>query len=306
MEKTNKYRLLMILAMVIWGGSWVCAKLISTNLHYQKLVFIRFVLTFLFFIPPVFIFRENLRIGLDTAKRIVIGSLFYTLYSQVFFLGLSRGSAGLGGILVTSLVPVITFAIMSFSTGLRIGFREAAGLAMGFLGSLVILKIDSVSSQQLFLSGNIFFVIGAFLWAGVTINSQKTQSTISLWVYSFYLNGVASILQLAFVTPYGLDGLFPADISFWILMIYLSLMSTVFATSLYFYSTRLIGSYKASAFTFIVPSSAVILSWIFLHEIPAPTTLVGGCISIAALYLIQSNRDPVVRRGNELVTRTVE
>lgn len=290
MEQNKKYQLLMILAMIIWGGSWVCSKAIALDLHFQKLALIRFTLTFLFFIPPVFIFNQSLRIGLDSVKKILIGSLFYTLYSQVFFLGLSRGSAGLGGVLVTSLVPVITFAYISLSTGTRIRFREAAGLLIGLAGSLVILKIHSVSKEQLFLSGNIFFLIGAALWSGVTINSQTTQSKISIWVYSFYLNGLSALIQLAFTIPYGLDGLFPADASFWLIMVYLCLLSTVFATSLYFYTSKLIGSHRASSFTFVVPTSAIILSWIFLREIPDITMLAGGCMSIAAVYLIQSNR----------------
>jgi drug/metabolite transporter (DMT)-like permease len=300
MERNRKYQFLMILSMVIWGGSWVCAKVISHNLHFQKLALVRFALTFLFFIPPIFIFKESLRIDRDTAKKIVIGSLFYTLYSQVFFLGLSRGSAGLGGILVTSLVPIITFAAVSFSTGMRIRLREAMGLLIGLAGSLVILKIHSVSKEQLLLSGNIFFLIGAALWSGVTINSQKTQSKISIWVYSFYLNGISALIQLVFVAPHGLDGLFPANISFWLFMIYLSLLSTVFATSLYFYTTKLIGSHRASAFTFIVPLSAIILSWIFLHEIPELTTLAGGCMSIVAVYLIQSNRGNATEYAKDL------
>ena len=218
---------------------------------------VRFTLTFLFFIPPVINFRESLRIDRKTAVNVLIGSVLYTLYSQMFFLGLSRGSAGFGGILVTSLVPIITFAAMSVFSDARIRFSEAAGLVIGFIGSLVILQVWSLSAERLLASGNIFFIIGAALWSGVTINSQKTQSAISIWVYSFYLNGLATLLQIFFTIPYGFDGLFQADASFWAYMIYLSLLSTVFATSLYFHTSKRIGSRKGSAFTFMVPASAV-------------------------------------------------
>src|SRR3990172_5627445 len=286
MNRNVIFFILMIIAMLIWGGAWVCAKAVSHNLHFQKLALIRFALTFLFLIPPVVIFKERLKIDRITVLKIFIGSLFYTLYSQMFFLGLSRGTAGLGGVLVTSLVPIFTFAAVSAFSGSRIRFQDAAGLLIGLGGSLVILKIWTIDIESLLISGNLFFIIGAALWSGVTINSQKTQSKISIWVYSFYLNGFSMILQALFVIPHGTSGMIPAEFSFWAYMVYLSLITTVFATSLYFHATKHIGSHKASAFTFLVPSSAVILSWIFLNEIPEIPTLFGGLLSAGAVYLI--------------------
>lgn len=292
MNRNVKYQLLMVLAMTIWGGAWVCGKAVSHDLHFQKLALIRFFLTFLFFIPPVFVLRQNLRIDRETVKKIVIGSLLYTTYSQMFFLGLTRGSAGHGGILVTTLVPIFTFAATSFSSRARIRLIESAGLVMGFAGALVILKIWSVDAERLLLSGNLFFLIGAALWSGVTINSHGAQERASIWVYSLYLNGFSALWQLLFAAPHGLGDLFSADVTFWAHMLYLSLLSTVFATSLYFHAAKILSPHRASAFTFLVPLSAVMLSWIFLRETPEASTLVGGCLSIAAVYLIQYARVP--------------
>jgi drug/metabolite transporter (DMT)-like permease len=41
---------------------------------------------------------------------------------------------------------------------------------------------------------------------------------------------------------------------------------------------------------FIVPSSAMLLSWFFLGEVPAQSTILGGSISVAAVYLINRAR----------------
>ncbi len=283
---------LMVISMLIWGGSWVCAKKISHDLHFQQLVFIRFVLTSLLLLPPVIIYKESLKIDKSTGMKIFIGSLFYTFYSQAFFLGISMGIAGLGGVLVTSLVPIITFAFMSAWNRKGLKFRDAAGLVLGFGGSLIILKIWAINIEGLLISGNFFFIIAAFLWSGVTINSHHTQSRISIWTYSFYLNGFATVLQLFFVLPQGAISKIPFDFSFWAFMIYLSLISTVFATSVYFYAAKNLGPHKASAFTFLVPLSAVVSSWIFLSEVPELTTLLGGLLSVAAVYLIHFTPSP--------------
>ncbi|HNR89065.1 MAG TPA: DMT family transporter [Spirochaetota bacterium] len=278
---------LMALAMAVWGGSWVCAKALGNGIHYQKLAFVRFALTVLFFIPPIIALRESLRIRPATAGLILLGSVLYTLYSQMFFLGLSLGTAGLGGVLVTSLVPIITYAGVSVLGRKKLRVIDAAGLAIGCAGALVILQIWRFSHEALLASGNLFFVIGAALWSGVTVNSQRTQSSVSIWVYSFYLNGFAALIQFLFVLPYGLDGLVSAEPSWWFSMTYLSLFSTVGATSLYFYAAKKIGSRRASAFTFMVPLTAVLLSWVVLGEVPAVSTIAGGLLSIGAVYLIQ-------------------
>ena len=40
------------------------------------------------------------------------------------------------------------------------------------------------------------------------------------------------------------------------------------------------------------PLSAVVLSWVFLHEIPEISTLLGGMFSVAAVYLIHFTVSP--------------
>lgn len=279
----------MSLAMTIWGGSWICGKLVSHDLHFQKLALMRFLLTFLFFIPPVVLLKENLRISGKTALQLFIGGLFYTLYSQTFFLGLTRGSAGLGGILVSSLIPLMTFFFISVRAWKRIRAADIMGVCVGLGGSLIILRLWEMDLDSLLLSGNIFFVLGAALWSGVTINSQKTQSNMSIWVYSFYLNGFSLIIQTLFTAPHGFSGLLVPNPLFWMYMIYLTLISAVFATSIYFYAATQMGSHKASAFTFLVPISAVVLSWVFLGEVPEISTLCGGVLSVGAVYLIQQS-----------------
>jgi drug/metabolite transporter (DMT)-like permease len=37
---------------------------------------------------------------------------------------------------------------------------------------------------------------------------------------------------------------------------------------------------------FIVPLSALLLSWLILGEVPAPALVAGGTISVFAVYLI--------------------
>ena len=195
--------------------------------------------------------------------------------------------------MVFTLIPIFTFTATMFLSRIRIHLLEASGLVIGFAGTLIILRIWSIDVGQLLRTGNLFFLIAAFLWSGLTINSQKAQEKVSIWVFIFYLNGFSAIIQFLFAAPYGIDDLFSVSISFWAFMIYLSLFSSILATTVYFYAAKLLGPHKASVFTFLVPTSTIILSWIFLKEVPETSTLIGGCISITAVYLVQYTKKPM-------------
>jgi drug/metabolite transporter (DMT)-like permease len=68
--------------------------------------------------------------------------------------------------------------------------------------------------------------------------------------------------------------------------VFLSVISSNFATTIYFIAAERLGSYRTSSFVFLVPSSAMLLSWLFLGEVPEPSTIIGGAIAISAVYLI--------------------
>ena len=59
-----------------------------------------------------------------------------------------------------------------------------------------------------------------------------------------------------------------------------------FANTMYFFASSKIGAVKASSFIFIVPLTAIIFSKILLDEPVRLTTLIGGFLSIIAIYLI--------------------
>jgi drug/metabolite transporter (DMT)-like permease len=71
-------------------------------------------------------------------------------------------------------------------------------------------------------------------------------------------------------------------------MLFLSVVATDFATTVFFLSASRLGTGRASSFLFIVPTSAILLSWLLLGERPDAVTLVGGVFSIVAVYLVNA------------------
>ena len=289
--KKFKFIFLMFLAMSIWGGSWVSAKSISMKAGFHTLVFLRFFLTTLCYIPFLFIFKESLRVDRKTLFRLLLAAALMILYTQIFFLGLQKGFAGTGGVIVTTLNPIFTFVLSLIFFKIPIRKKQIFALFLGLSGGMLTIQIWKNNLSALLLSGSLLFVVGAVVWAGLTLNSQKAQEKISVWVYSIYIYFIASVFEVFFMDWGDFFKTFDAGLGFWLNLGYLTVLSTTFSTTLYFYSSKVMGSNFTSSFTFIVPISSVFFSWLLIDEAVQPATLLGGSLSMIAVYLLHTKKN---------------
>ena len=204
----------------------------------------------------------------------------------MYFKGTQIGQAGLGGVITTSLNPVITTILVVLLFKHTIQQKEIVGILMGIFGGLILIKIWSVDIYQLFNSGNIYFVFGAVLWAIVTLLTQKAKSDMNVVTFSFWMYTISIVIAYPFAAEYSILSVFSFDWIFWINFLSLSIGSLAFATSIYFFAAMELGSQKASSFTFMVPAAAMIFAMIILGEKLELTTLIGGGMAISAVYLI--------------------
>ena len=59
-----------------------------------------------------------------------------------------------------------------------------------------------------------------------------------------------------------------------------------FGTSIYIYSTPILGPTKASVFIFSAPLIAMITAAIFLNEAFTINIMIGGVLSLLAIYIV--------------------
>lgn len=285
--------------MVSWGISWPLAKMISNLVPIHVLVFWRFLATFLSVIPLLLWKRKSFRLSSGSEYlSVLLGGIIYSIYNQFFFLGLQNGLPGAGGVLVTTLNPIVTFFLVVLVHKKRITNRQALGLFIGFLGGLTILQVWKINWELLFLSGNLFFLMCSFVWATLSMNSQRTSKTMSPLTYSFYVYGIGSIIEFLFCfTEPSFFHVWDFGFQFWAIVLYLSVISTTFGTTVYFYAASNLGSEIASSFIFIVPLSAYISSYIILNETLQIPVMLGGAMAIMAVYLINSKSRVVEQNG---------
>ena len=155
---------------------------------------------------------------------------------------------------------------------------------------MIILQIWNVSINQLVKSGNLYFIIASLCWAVMTILSKKTQKSVHFIVFSFYVYGIASLILLFPALSTGSLIIKNISLEFFLNYFVSAILSTFYAMTVYFYASGKISSRKVTSFMFAVPICALFFCWVILGENPELTTIIGGCISIIAVYIIQSSK----------------
>jgi len=283
-----KFNFLIVIAMIIWGGSWVSAKAIADAMPPETLTFWRFFVSFLSMLPVMFFFKEPVKINLPAIGYTLLGSLAMGLYLYFFFKGLKYGYAGAAGVLVTSMMPMVTFTLSVLILKKNPARRDLLGLALGLAGGGVLLHAWTLDGR-IFSGGNVYFLFCSVLWATLTVSSEKAGEHISPVLFSVLTYGFSALFFFFLALPHGMMSVLKQDTVFWLNLLYLGVISSTFATTVYFYASSRLSSNKASSFVFLVPSCAVALSWIFLGEIPRTPTVAGGLIAISATYLINKS-----------------
>jgi len=278
----------MVISMVIWGGSWVSAKAIASALSPESLTFWRSLVNTIALIPVLYLVKGHKKMEREALVFTLLGALFLSGYMYLFFMGLSIGDAGAAGVLVTTTVPLITFALSAAI--FRHGFtrKDVLGLALGVIGGAALLGAWTLDAGRIFVGGNAYFLVAALLWALLTHCSQKACGMISPILFSLVANALATVIFFFLAIPNGIGGALAEGPLFWLNIFYLGVISSAFATTVYFLASNRLSSRRASSFVFLVPISAVFLSWLFLGEVPRLNTVVGGALATGAVYIINS------------------
>ncbi len=276
--------------MFMWGLSWPSGKVAAGYGMPVNIVLIRYIIVFLSFLP-IFIFMKGpITISKKGIPSLLIAGLLLSLYTYLFFNGLRNGLAGAGGVLVTTMNPIMAYGIGLLITRKSPSQNESVGLMLGLLAGASLLKIWG-NLDELFESGNLYFLLAAFVWAVMSRITSKASNygssmTFSLWMY------LATILIMLPLVDYTSlqETLSSADRYFWWNIVFSATFATSLATTYYFYATTTLGPEKASSFIFLVPVSAAFSSWFFLGEALLPHTIIGGILGIAAVYMINKKK----------------
>ena len=277
----------MVVAMIFWGLSWTNAKILGQYANAPLVMFWRFFFATISFWFTVKYLDGTFHLEKRYFYYIIINSLFLVFYNYFYFKGTQIGLAGSGGVLVTTLNPILTTFFSLFFGGKILG-RDYLGLILGIIGGGIILKIWELDINSLYYSGNIFFLLASLSWVAVTIITSKSKQHIDFLSYSFWSFLFATIMCVPLASNSNLLSVFEFDWIFWINLASLAVLAMSFGTSIYFLASIELGPKRSSSYIFLVPITAMIFSMLFLKEPFQFTTIIGGVLGMLSIYIINN------------------
>ena len=274
--------------MLLWGGGWTALKILTVALPMDVIIFWRFFIMSLTFVPILYFFNKPIRINPSSIKYILSGSFLNIAFMVFSFLGVKYGYAGAGGVIITTLSPVMTFILVALLFRKKLHNLQYIGLFIGTLGGIIILQLNDLS---LFFNGsNSYFLLCALIWAGVTILSQHSHKHIHPIHYSFFISLVATIVSFIYAYDSELLIVFEQGTEFWIALIYLGVLGQTLATTIFFIASGKLGSEKTSSYMFLVPLFSLLSASLILDEPMELHIIIGGIVSIIAVLFINNKR----------------
>src|SRR6185437_11245024 len=173
-KKENLFLTGMVMSMFCWGLSWASGKVLAGYGNALSISLFRFSVTFISLLIILFFTRGKLTILRTGLLTLLAAAVLIGVYTFLFFKGLSTGKAGAGGVLVTTLNPIMSYAIMLGLTRRKPTTTETIGLLTGIAAGAILLKVWD-NWQNIASAGNLYFLLASFSWAILSLFTARSS-----------------------------------------------------------------------------------------------------------------------------------
>jgi drug/metabolite transporter (DMT)-like permease len=288
----------LLLTALLWGGNFAAIKLLLRDLEPLDAVFIRGAGAAIFFALALLATRHpRLRMPREDWIRLVaIGIIGVTILNLAVLFGQSMLPASLASLIVTS-NPVFTALISRLALGEPLTPRKIAGIALAFVGLVIVLQWGGVGSEGFGLGrlqGVLILMIAPFSWAIYTVLSKPLlarHSSVHVAAYSTII-GALGFLPIPLVRSGTIARIQAMSLTGWEAALFVTLISFVFAYILWYRGLRVLTASQAAVYIYLVPVFGLLSAWLVLGEQPTIFLLLGGAVILAGVILTNSGGRP--------------
>ncbi|NVM34228.1 MAG: DMT family transporter [Candidatus Lokiarchaeota archaeon] len=281
--------ILLILTMVIWGGTWPLGRwLVSEEVGGETIppfmiAVIRYFLAIICFLL-ILKYKEgtlNWQFAKENWKVLTLmGLLSVTIYQAGYLIGEIFTAASDASIMVATNAIWVVILSSTFLKTEFFNWKKAAGTLLAFIAVIIVVGFSPNVDVPNRILGDILILAAAFAYASYTVTSRyflnKTQNDperyqpSSLWIMTWVsLFGFLITTPIALlISPEYLNPLeyFTIPTRIWFGIAYLAFFSTVGAYTFYLEGVKRLSASRAAIFQTLVPLFGVIFSALFLQE----------------------------------------
>lgn len=254
-----------VIAMIIWGLSFIWSSQTYKSLNPTATIFLRLVIATAFFSTILFSFRLNEKIRREHLKLFAVAALFEPFLYFIFEgYGLIYTSPIISSAII-AMIPLVTPIAAAIFLKERLSAMNIVGLIVSFTGVIVMLlnKDMEFSASPL---GIMFLFLTVLVAVGYSIALIKLTHLYKPMTVTWMQNiiGMIYFIPLVFI----MEKFMPSDFgnvrAYIVPLVCLGIFCSAIAYALWAYAYSKLGASKANVYTNLIPVFTAIFSYIIL------------------------------------------
>jgi len=290
-SQTVSFSLILILLLsVIWGLAFVAIRRAVFELSPVNLTLTRWLITsgaFLILAPIIGRPKTPVQKG-DIPRLLVVSLASVGGYHLSLNYAETIVSSGLAGLLI-SFAPVFAILLSAILLKEKIVMKLLLALALAISGAF-ILSFANPSLDFQHITGPLAVIVAAFMYGMFSVGSKPLVAKYGAFPTAIWAAVVGTAMLLPLLSRELLTELSSLSTAGWLSVLYLAIISTVIANSIFYtlVSTRAVSTLSVQLY--LVPLVSVIGGAILLSEAVTIFTLVGGALLLTAVAVATSRK----------------
>ncbi len=289
--------LLPLMTSVLFSGSYIAGKYTTVDLGPLTTTLLRYFIALLF-LSGLLLHYKGRALYLrrrDIFPAVALGLTGIVGYHYFFFLSL-RYTEVANTAIINALSPVLTSVAAAVFVKERLERWNYAGVAIAFLGVLVLLSrgdVDAILALE-FNKGDLLMLLSVVSWMVYALIIRVMVERYSGFTLTFY-STLFGVVILLFVAPQegALDQVRAISSVSLMSVIYMGVCGSGLGYLLYNLSIREIGPTRTSSFVYsVIPLIVAVLAWLFFLQPITPIMVASMILILTGLrMMLAQNRE---------------
>lgn len=271
-----------LFTIILWGSAFPMIKIALNDFSAESLSAFRLILATIILLPFVIIKKLPTPELRDIPVIFILGFCGFVIYHTALNFGETLISAGISGILVST-TPI-------FSSALAYIFLKEHFSKWNWLSSLVafigisIISISKDDYTTINVLGVLIILLASFSESLYFTFQKKYIEKYGFIAFTLYTIMASSPFMLIFI-PEIINDIHGATFTSIVSVLYLAILPTIIPYVLLAYIVKSVGVSDATMSLYLTPIVSLLLSYLFLDELPTTLAIIGGIITLLGVSL---------------------
>ncbi len=271
-----------LFTIILWGSAFPMIKIALNDFSEESLSAFRLILATIILLPFVIIKKLPTPELRDIPVIFILGFCGFVIYHTALNFGETLISAGISGILVST-TPI-------FSSALAYIFLKEHFSKWNWLSSLVafigisIISISKDDYTTINVLGVLIILLASFSESLYFTFQKKYIEKYGFIAFTLYTIMASSPFMLIFI-PEIINDIHGATFTSIVSVLYLAIFPTIIPYVLLAYIVKSVGVSDATMSLYLTPIVSLLLSYLFLDELPTTLAIIGGIITLLGVSL---------------------